>query len=86
MSGGECAANFLREWPRAWIKSPCRGRAPLTWAAEKCCRQHVGGLIKHLFFHSPDRTFPPELNLHHSESTVKVLKSGSEGQADTDPH
>lgn len=52
----------------------------------KNAADNVGGLMKHLFFHSLDKTFPPELNLHHSESTVKVLKSGSEGQVNTDPH
>lgn len=36
--------------------------------------------MKNFYFHSLDKTTPPGLNLHHSESTVKVLKCGREGQ------
>lgn len=40
-------------------------------------------LINTFWFHSLDKTFPPEVNLHHSEFTVKVLKWGTEGQVNT---
>lgn len=80
---GECAADFLRDGQELG-SNLCAQGGLLGLGDKKKLQATLGdSLINTFWFHSSDKTFPPELNLHDSEFTVKVLKWGTEGQVNT---